>query len=395
MEGLSFDNILGEQEIENLFMNDEETTAEETAAKPSTEEETDVTGKEKNDETETTEVDPEGLFEEEVKEKPESVGSEKKDKEEKGDSSTDDGGGASPENFYSSIASAMAEDGIFPNLDEETIKKADSAEGLSDLIEAEVNARLDEKQQRIAKALENGVEPDNIRMYEGTLQKLSSIKDTDITAESENGEQLRYQLIVQDYLNKGISRERADKMARRSIDAGTDVEDAKDALQSNKEFFQNAYNKLLKDAEKEAEADKAERQKQSDKLKDSILKDKTLMGDMEISGDLRKKVLENISRPVYKDPETGEYLTSIQKYEAENRADFLKYVGLFYTLTNGFKDFESFTKGKVQKEVKKGLSQLEKTLNSTRRNQDGSLKMVTSVQEDPNSFVSKGWKLDI
>jgi hypothetical protein len=98
---------------------------------------------------------------------------------------------------------------------------------------------------------------------------------------------------------------------------------------------------------------------------------------------------------VYKDPETGEYLTSIQKYEAENRADFLKYVGLFYTLTNGFKDFESFTKGKVQKEVKKGLSQLEKTLNSTRRNQDGSLKMVTSVTDDPESFITKGFKLDI
>lgn len=394
MEELSFDNILGEQEIENLFMSDEETPAEETAEAASAEENTGSEKKEIND-TETTEVNPEGLFEEEEKEKPESVGSEK-NKEEKGDTATVEDDGTSPnENFYSSIAEAWAADGILPNLDEETVKKAKTPEDLSNLIESEVNARLDEKQKRISKALENGVEPDNIRMYEGTLQRLSAIKDADVAAESENGEQLRYQLIVQDYLNKGITRERADKMARRSIDAGTDLEDAKEALQSNKEFFQNAYNKLLNDAEKAAEADKAERQKQSDKLKDSILKDKTLMGDLEISSDLRKKTLDNISRPVYKDPETGEYMTAIQKYESENRTDFLKYVGLLFTATNGFKDFNALFKGKVQKEVKKGLSQLEKTLNSTRRNQDGSLKMVTSVQDDPNSFLNKGWKLDV
>ena len=56
-------------------------------------------------------------------------------------------------------------DGIFPNLDDETVKKAVDAESFSDLIEAEINARFDEKQQRISKALENGVEPTDIRKY--------------------------------------------------------------------------------------------------------------------------------------------------------------------------------------------------------------------------------------
>ena len=394
MEGLDFNSMLGENEIENLFMEDtEETTNEET--KVVAEEEETPEGKEKNGDTnKTTEaVDPENLFEEEEKQ-PESVGSEKKQEEKEG-SSTDVSGGTSPDNFYSSIANAMAEDGIFPNLDEETVKKADTAEGLSDLIEAEVNARFDDAQRRIKKALENRVEPNDIRMYEGTLNRLAAIKDSDVAAENENGEQLRYQLIMQDYLNKGISREKADKMARRSIDAGTDIEDAKEALVSNKEFFQSKYNSLLKDAEREAEEEKAERQKQAEKLKDSILKDKQLLGDMELSSDVRKKVYENITRPVYKDPETGEYLTAIQKYEAEHRADFLKYVGLFYSLTDGFKDFKSFIKGEVKKEKKKGLRDLEQVLTNTKRNSDGSLKYVTSVKDDPESYMEHGFKLDL
>ena len=78
----------------------------------------------------------------------------------------------------------------------------------------------------------------------------------------------------------------------------------------------------------------------------------------------------------------------------EHRPEFLKYVGLFFTLTNGFKDFDSFVKGKVKKETRKGLAALEQTLNSTRRDSNGNLKMVTNAKDDPESFLS-GFKLDI
>ena len=395
MEGFDFDNMLGENEIMGLFDEAEQpATTEEVTEEPEQKVETSEDGKDKNTDTEekTTEVvNPDDLFGDEGTKQPESVGSEKNNKE-TGDTTTDDGG-TSPENFYSSIANAMAVDGIFPNLDEETISKVDSAEGLSDLIEAEVNARLDETQLRVKKALENGVEPEDIRRYEGVLQQISHITDQQIADESEKGEQLRRNLIYQDYLNKGISPAKAQKMTERSIEAGTDVEDAKEALQSNKEYFQGKYNQILEDAQSKAEADKAEQKKQAEKLKDSIFKDKQLLGDLEIAADVRKKVYENISKPTYKDPDTGEYLTSIQKYEMEHRPEFLKYVGLFFTLTNGFKDFDSFIKGKVRKETRKGLSELEKTLNSTRRDSNGNLKMVTNVKEDPESFFGGNFKL--
>lgn len=395
MEGLGFDNIFGETDIENLFTNEE--TAEETAGTPDTEEISNEEGKEKNDDTDkTTEVDPDNLFGEEEEEKPESVGSEKKeDTEEKEGSSTDDSGGTSPENFYSSIANAVAEDGVFPNLDKETIEKANDAESFSKLFDLEVEARLDETQKRIARALDDGVEPTDIKRYENVLANLSRITEQQVSVEGEQAEKLRYDLIYQDFINKGLSPEKADKLAKRSIDSGSDIEDAKEALQNNREFFQKQYNDLLDKAHKDAEAEKAERKKQTEKMKDSILNDKTLMGDMEVTGELRRKVFENITKPVYKDPETGEYLTSIQKYEREHSIDFLKYAGLFYTLTNGFKDFDNLAKGKVKKEIKKGLSELEKTLNGTRRNPNGSLRMVTSVKEDPESFIEGGFKLDI
>lgn len=388
--GLSFDNILNEQEVETLFSDPTEVAEE-------TKEETKEPDKdEQKEETTTTEVaNPDDLFDDAEEEQPESVGSEKKEVKEKEDTSTDDNSGASPnQNFYSSIANAMAVDGIFPNLTDDDIKKANDAESFSDLLEAEVNARLDEKQQRIIKALDNGVEATDIRKYEGTLNYINSLTDAQLSEEGEKGENIRRNLIFQDFINKGYTPEKAQKFTERTIDAGTDVEDAKEALQSNKEFFTNAYNKLLKDAEDNANAEKQERQKQADMLKDSMLKDKQLMGDMKIDGSVRKKALEAITRPVYKDPETGEYLTALQKYESEHRADFLKYAGLIYTLTDGFKDFDTFTKGKVKKEVRKGLRDLENTLNNSKRDASGNLKLVANVKEDPNSYLGKGMRLD-
>ena len=391
MEGLVLDNILGEQEIDTLFSSPEDNETQESQNSNDSPDSDDEKESNKNKTTET--VNPETLFEDNQSE---GVGSDENNGGKEKDTIPDeDLDGTSPNNFYSSIANALAVDGIFPNLDDELVKKATDAESFSNLIESEINARLDEKQQRISRALENGVEPTDIRKYENTLSFINNVSDADIAEESDKGEQLRYNLIYQDFLNKGMSAEKAKKFTDRTVNAGTDIEDAKEALQSNKEFFTGAYNKMLQEAQAEADAIKAERIQQAKHLESSMLKDKQLFGDMEISNDIRRKAYENIAKPIYKDPQTGEYLTAIQKYEQEHRADFLKYAGLIYTLTDGFKDFDSFAKGKVKKEMKKGLRELEKTLNNTRRNSDGSLRMVTNQRDDPESFISKGLKLDL
>lgn len=395
MEALSFDNILGEQEIETLFTDPEDNDVQEEHKETEEEkvETSDSDDKKHKEKDKTTEVvDPEDLFEDKA---PESVGSGKDNEGKEDTAPNNDADGTSPNNFYSSIANACAVDGIFPNLNDETIKKAVDAESFSNLIEAEINARFDEKQKRISQALENGVEPTDIKRYESTLNYINTITDAAIAEESEKGEQLRYNLIYQDFINKGMTPDKAKKFADRTVDAGTDVEDAKEALLSNKEFFSNAYNKMLQEAQQRADEDKAEREKNAKELERTLMKDKQLFGDMEISNDIRKKAFDSVSKPVYKDPETGDYMTAIQKYESEHRAEFLKYTGLIFAMTNGFKDFDSFAKGKVKKEVKKGLRELEQTLNNTRRNNDGSLRMVTNQKDDPNSFISKGMKLDL
>ena len=386
-EELSLDNILGAEEIENLFVEDGETqdTPPANEEPPKKEEEPS-----KNKEETTEVVDVDNLF----TDTPESVGSGKENTEEKEDT-TPKGSGTSPKNFYSSIAKALKEEGIFPDLEDESLTKVKDPEDFRDLIDQQIKASLDERQKRIDEALNAGVEPTEIRKYENTINFLDSIKEENISDESDKGEKLRKDLIYQDFINRGYSKERAAREVQKSFNAGTDIDDAKEALKSNIDYFRDKYDELVNDARSEAEEEERKRKEQAEKLKSSILNDKDVFGDLSVDKSTRQKIYDNIAKPVYKDPETGEYFTAIQKYEMENRTDFLKNIGLLFTLTDGFKNLDGLVKGKVKKEVKKGLRELEHTLNNTARTSDGNLKFVSGVDEDPESFIGKGWNLDV
>ena len=377
-EELSMDNILGTEEIDNLFTDVSETESQEE------------TNTEEQKENTTETIDSNDLFEQS-----ESVGSGTEDNKETEDTESNQGSKTSPKNnFYSSIAKALKEDGVFPDLDEETADSIKEAEDFAQVIEQHIQAKFDERQKRIDDALNAGIEVSEIKKYENTIQYLDSIQDDNISDEGQAGENLRKQLIYQDFVNRGYSKERALREVQKSFNAGSDIEDAKEALQSNKQFFEGLYDKMIKDAKAEEEREVKERREQDAKLKKSILEDNKVFGDLQIDKATRQKVIDNISKPIYRNPETGELLTAIQKYERENRTDFLKNVGILYTLTDGFKNLDSLVKGKVNKEMKKGLRELENTLNNTARTSDGNLNFMSGVG-DSESIISKGWKLDI
>ena len=128
-EELSLDNILGADEIENLFVDDEET--QETP--PANEETSEEEDKDKNKEEATEVVDVDDLFTEE----PESVGSGKEDdtKEKEGTESYKDKGTSPKNNFYSSIAKALKEEGIFPDLEDDVFSQIKQPEDFRDLID--------------------------------------------------------------------------------------------------------------------------------------------------------------------------------------------------------------------------------------------------------------------
>lgn len=376
---LSLDNILTDEDISSLFEDDniEETTSDETD---------DNKTKEDN---KTTEVNVDELFTE-----PESVGRENNNNEEQEDTNDPNDDGASP-NFFSSIAAALVDEGVFPDLNEDEISQIKGPEDFRDLIDKQIKSGIDEANQRVLEALNAGVEPTAIQNYERVLSYLNSIDDATLEDESEKGENLRKNIIYQDYINRGFSKERATKEVEKSFRAGTDIEDAKESLTGNKDFYQGQYDDLIKEG-KEAEAKEAKKQKeQAEELKKSILTEKKVFGDIEIDKNTRQRVYDNVAKPIYKDPDSGEYLTAVQKYQREHPVEFSKNLGLLFTLTDGFKNIDTLVGGKVKKEVKKGLRELETKIRSTSSSTSGNLRFANGGYNDKESIFSKNFEIDV
>lgn len=364
MEEFNSDFILGEDEVASLF--DEDFTGVKEDETPDNTQEQDT----------TEEVNLDELFEDVI---PESVGSESN--QEKEDTESKDNGTSPSNSIYSSIAKDLKEDGIFLDLDDETIASISDSESFYKALETQIQAKMDARSKRIDDALNYEIEVSEIKKFENAINYLDSITEEAITDEGENGEKLRQSLIYQDFLNRGFSKERAKREMEKSFSAGTDIEDAKEALSSNKSYITDEYDKLIAEAKASAEKDAKEQKKQSENLRKSIFEEAKLLGELELDKGTRQKIYDNIMKPVYKHPESGEMLTAIQKYESENRVDFLKNLGIIYTLTDGFKNLDKLVKDKVRKEVRKGQRELEHLINNTSRNTDGSLKFTSGVSD--------------
>lgn len=380
MEVLNLNSILSGDEVDTLFDKYTESDDNTVEDNQNNEEVVEESTKE-SDNQDTTEVDIDDIFQ------PESVGSE--DDIQGGQEDTDSSEKGTSPNFYSSIAKALKEEGIFPDLDNDEVKDADS---FKDLVQRTIDNSLNETQKRINDALSSGMEPNRIRLYEETINSLQNTTEDMISAEDEQGENIRKQLIYQDFINRGYSQQRAEKEVNKSINAGTDIEDAMDALESNKEFFKQQYQNELKGYKDKQKAYEDQIKKEMDNVTKSIMSDSKIFGDVKIDKNTRQKIVDNLFKMSETDKETGQRMTAIQKYQQEHKEDFFKNLGIIFTLTNGFKDMGNLLKGKVKKEVNKGLRELEHTLRgNSSKTFDGNLKLMNESPE--TSF--RGWDIDL
>lgn len=388
MEGLNIEaQMLTDEEQESLFGDDFESEATE-------EDSTNKEGTEK-DNKEEEDINPDALFssgDEGSEEESENISNEEhKEKGEDAASTEDD---SSP-NFFSSIANAFVEEGIFPDLDDDVVKGIKTAKDFRDAIEEQIKAGLTEQQKRVTEALDNNVAPSKIKQYENVITYLNSINDEALDTEDEKGEDLRKRILFQDYINRGFSEERAKRAVTRAIENGTDIEDAKEALESVKAFYKDEYNQVLEDARKEREEEETANEKRAEKVKKLILDNNAeLFKGVDVDKKTRQVAFDAVSKPIYKDPKTGDTYTAIQKYELENKEEFVAKLGLLYAVTDGFKNIDKIVNTKVKKEIKKGLSKLEEQLSNTRRAPGGSLRF-SSGADDKESYLGKGVTLDI
>lgn len=380
MEVLNEDNIISDLDIENLFIDSDSKEPEEDKAKS---QDNKATESPKED-TKSTEDSFLNNSEDFNFEDSESVGSEDESQESTNSASTS-------KNFFSSLANSLKQEGILPDLSDEDLKNIKESKDITKLFDSYIASKMDEKQKRIDDALNLGVDASDIKKYENAIAYIDSITDDKISNEGQEGENLRKQLIYQDFMNRGYTKERAIKEVQKSFNAGTDIEDAKDALTSNRDYYKEGYEDLIEEAREAKNKVQEDIAKRTEAFKKNVLESDKVFGDIVIDTATKKAALDAVLKPQYKDSK-GNMITAVQKYQQEHSDEFLKNIGIIYALTNGFTDLNKIVQSKVKTATKNAYRELENKINNSRRNSDGNLVFTSGVSDTESSF---NWKLDV
>lgn len=245
-------------------------------------------------------------------------------------SEDDDDGNSSSSNLYSSAAAFLHEQGLLPSLD---IEK-DKIESPDDF--AQVFKREQEIQARVlAEEYLANLDLEKIAKYQAENISLDSITEDSL---KDNLEQAK-QIVYQDYLNQGLDETKVKRMVNRLIDLGEDaiLEEAKDSLESLKEF-----NSRKIEAEKEAyeenlKLQKIQQEKLDKEIKQNIFEKTNLINGFKPTKVIQERVYKTMNEIVGKSPD-GVFENRFMKERRENPIEFESRMYYIYEMTDGFKD---------------------------------------------------------
>ena len=268
------------------------------------------------------------------------------------------------EQLYSTLAAQFKANGVLPGLEDvNTIK---SLEDIHEAMKKEVESRFDSRSKRIEEAMKLGLPANEVSEQIEVIDRLKKITPEYIA--SDEALEFRRTAIIQDALAKGYSQARAEKMAQRSIDDGTDIEDANDSVKAiitKEETELNSIIQAAKDKENES----------INGIKDYISNNKAIIGGIELSQAQSDELYKQITTDLGN--KENAFMLAQKKDPIGSR---VKLEALFY-LTKGLTDFSVFQNA-AETRVSNNVENLLRGASFT---QGGSLD--TEVQDTNSSFT--------
>lgn len=289
----------------------------------------------------------------------------------------DDSDDTSSPPLYKSLASYLQTEGVLTSVDSSKLEKVETIQDLADLIAEEVKAKelidLTDLQKQAVEAFRAGIDIETFQKQKTVENNLDSITEDIINSDQE----LRSQLIYQDFINQGFSEQKAQRLTDRSVAADDDIEDAKEALENIKKGVKEKF-------EEEQKFKLTQKQKEQDEyatsqklIEKTILETEEPLKGIKLNQTARKQILTTMMNPVGKNPNTGIDENQLMKDQRENK-DFSQRLYTVYTLSKGFKDFSYFGKTERSKEIKN----IEKALKNNQHVLQGG---DPSFLDDPNA----------
>ena len=252
------------------------------------------------------------------------------------------------------FASALLDEGLIDIEDTNKVKSTkDLIEGWRKKMLDNEFSDLDDNQKLFVQSLRNGIPEEEVKTNLKNIQALNNLNEEVIKSD----ENLGVMLVAQDFIAKGISEEKANKLATKSLETGTLADDALEAYTSLKNLEENRLKEENKKIEEERKL-KAEKDKEYiSQLKEKILNKEEFINGIKANSTTKEKVFKTMTEIVDYDPKGNPLnaLNAARLKEPEKIAEIESYI---FTITNGYKDFSTLK----NKAKTKAIEELDKKL---------------------------------
>lgn len=239
-------------------------------------------------------------------------------------------------------------------------------------------ANLSESQIRYHDALEAGIPKGEFEDIEREIITLQNVKPEEVEAD----ENARFQIFALDFIEKGIERENAIKLARLQVQEKDAVESAKKTLETLVETKKQKFKSLV-------EAKQEENKLTVEKIKDTIYSKEKLL-EMDLNDITKNKLFDQMTTKVGTD-ENGNPMNQFDKWQKENPLESTILLNYFYMITDGGKDLGLIKKTSDSKATK----ELEKKLKAISFDKDGAALIQDRTFQKQNQVGNSGITLNI
>ena len=266
------------------------------------------------------------------------------------------------EQLYSNLAAEFKTQGVLPGLD---IEKVKSLKDIQEAIKNQIDSGLTDRQKLIEDAQKSGAPITEVTEKVNTIDKLKGVTPEFI--KDERNIEFRKTAIIQDFIEKGYDSTRAESMAQRSIDAGTDIEDAEFALKALIASEEKSLQGILT----------AAKTRESDSLKDIksyIATTPEVIPGVVLTDSQKDELYTQITSDL-----GNKENAFMQAQKADPVGSRIKLEALFY-LTKGLSDFSVFGK-KAESKITNNIENLIRGANFT-----GDGAVDTNVSDKQSNF---------
>ena len=294
---------------------------------------------------------------------------------------------------YSDFLTYLKENSI-PEIEDEQIKNCKTADDLSEIIQSVVEKRLDDETKAIRDSQNAGVDYTELNTAKNNLDFLNVRKDEIISAEGEEADAMRKNLLLYYFNIKGYDKDVAEAEVADIFEDGKEIDKLKRFLPEMVRFNEAKIKDFNRRIEENLENQKKQQEEELGKFKKEILEEKTAFGDLDINAETKKKIFEYATKPAHKDPNNPkQFYTELDWQIKQNPFEWKKLMALVGVITDGGKNLNNIAKMMANKEVKKEYKNIANSLkNGNFRN--GSMKLTGEYDsKGRKKYNSKGQEL--